>query len=121
VTDKTSDDPGAPGPQRQSKLSCSFCGKSQDEVRKLIAGPQVYICDECVETCNDVLEKDFEPPAAVADQAPGQPATFNLSVACALCHLPTPTGEVLPIAERGFLCMVCLEAVRAAAEESEGK
>ena len=34
-------------------LSCSFCGKSQREVRKLIAGPTVYICDECIKLCND--------------------------------------------------------------------
>ena len=36
-------------------LHCSFCGKSQDEVRKLIAGPDVYICDECVDLCNDII------------------------------------------------------------------
>ena len=40
-------------------LDCSFCGKSQDEVRKLIAGPSVYICDECVELCNDILREEF--------------------------------------------------------------
>ena len=36
-------------------LYCSFCGKSQHEVRKLIAGPSVFICDECVELCNDII------------------------------------------------------------------
>ena len=36
-------------------LRCSFCGKSQDEVRKLIAGPTVYICDECIDLCNDII------------------------------------------------------------------
>ena len=36
-------------------LRCSFCGKSQDEVKKLIAGPTVYICDECIELCNDIM------------------------------------------------------------------
>ncbi len=41
-------------------LYCSFCGKSQDEVRKLIAGPSVYICDECVELCNDILREELE-------------------------------------------------------------
>jgi hypothetical protein len=35
--------------------ACSFCGKTQDEVRNLIAGPDVYICDECVELCNDII------------------------------------------------------------------
>jgi ATP-dependent Clp protease ATP-binding subunit ClpX len=41
-------------------VRCSFCGKSQKEVKKLIAGPSVYICDECVELCNDLLVEDFE-------------------------------------------------------------
>ncbi|MDT9186341.1 MAG: ATP-dependent protease ATP-binding subunit ClpX [Limnospira sp. PMC 894.15] len=42
-----------------SHLRCSFCGKSQEQVRKLIAGPGVYICDECVELCNEILEEEF--------------------------------------------------------------
>ncbi len=47
-------------------LYCSFCGKSQHEVRKLIAGPNVFICDECVELCNDIIREEMEenPPAS---------------------------------------------------------
>lgn len=41
-------------------LYCSFCGKSQNEVRKLIAGPSVFICDECVELCNDIIREEIE-------------------------------------------------------------
>ncbi|MBP2688070.1 MAG: ATP-dependent Clp protease ATP-binding subunit ClpX, partial [Deltaproteobacteria bacterium] len=41
-------------------LVCSFCGKAQNEVRKLIAGPTVYICDECVELCNDIISEEYE-------------------------------------------------------------
>jgi ATP-dependent Clp protease ATP-binding subunit ClpX len=41
-------------------LCCSFCGKSQKEVRKLIAGPSVYVCDECVELCNDIITEEYE-------------------------------------------------------------
>ncbi|MBI1909152.1 MAG: ATP-dependent Clp protease ATP-binding subunit ClpX [Deltaproteobacteria bacterium] len=41
-----------------SSLSCSFCGKSQKEVRKLIAGPTVYICDECIDLCNDIIAEE---------------------------------------------------------------
>jgi ATP-dependent Clp protease ATP-binding subunit ClpX len=40
---------------KQENLTCSFCGKSQEEVKKLIAGPAVYICDECIEVCNDII------------------------------------------------------------------
>src|SRR5258705_3854222 len=41
-------------------LRCSFCGKSQNDVRKLIAGPTVYICDECIELCNDIIAEEWE-------------------------------------------------------------
>ena len=47
-------------PQTGRNLSCSFCGKAQKEVRKLIAGPSVYICDECVELCNDIITEEYE-------------------------------------------------------------
>ncbi len=43
-----------------SLLRCSFCGKSRDEVKKLIAGPTVYICDECVDLCNDIIAEEWE-------------------------------------------------------------
>ena len=43
-----------------SKLTCSFCGKNQDDVRKLIAGPSVYICDECVDLCNDIIDEEVK-------------------------------------------------------------
>ncbi len=56
---------------RGGDLRCSFCGKSQDEVKKLIAGPTVYICDECVELCNDIIAEEYEREgAARATQIP---------------------------------------------------
>lgn len=42
-----------------SRLKCSFCGKTQDQVKKLIAGPEVYICDECIDLCNEILDEEF--------------------------------------------------------------
>ncbi len=47
-------------------LYCSFCGKSQHEVRKLIAGPSVFICDECVELCNDIIREELEEKSSAA-------------------------------------------------------
>ena len=41
------------------ELLCSFCGKSQDEVKKLIAGPSVYICDECIQLCNEIIAEEY--------------------------------------------------------------
>src|SRR3954447_21078930 len=48
------------GDERTGNLVCSFCGKSQDEVRKLIAGPTVYICDECIDLCNDIIAEECD-------------------------------------------------------------
>ena len=45
---------------KQENLTCSFCGKSQEEVKKLIAGPAVYICDECIELCNDIIAEEMK-------------------------------------------------------------
>ena len=55
-------------------LYCSFCGKSQHEVRKLIAGPSVFICDECVELCNDIIREELEEKAASARSDLPKPA-----------------------------------------------
>lgn len=43
----------------KGQLKCSFCGKNQDQVRKLVAGPGVYICDECIELCNEIIEEEY--------------------------------------------------------------
>lgn len=48
------------GSDKYNNLFCSFCGKSQEEVKKLIAGPSVYICDECIELCNDIIAEEYE-------------------------------------------------------------
>src|ERR1044071_4889466 len=45
-------------PEKEIVLSCSFCGKSNAEVAKLIAGPAVYICNECIDICNEIIEDD---------------------------------------------------------------
>ena len=63
-------------------LYCSFCGKSQHEVRKLIAGPSVFICDECVELCNDIIREELEEKAAGARS-----------------HLPKPT-EIIDVLDQ---------------------
>ncbi|WP_296103308.1 ATP-dependent Clp protease ATP-binding subunit ClpX [uncultured Corynebacterium sp.] len=56
-------------------LKCSFCGKSQKQVRKLIAGPGVYICDECIDLCNEIIEEEFDnSPAQRTDKALPKPS-----------------------------------------------
>lgn len=59
-----------------SHLKCSFCGKSQEQVRKLIAGPGVYICDECVDLCNEILDEElFDSSATVPQSVPRREQT----------------------------------------------
>lgn len=48
------------GKKEEGRLKCSFCGKSQEQVRKLIAGPGVYICDQCIELCSEIIEEELE-------------------------------------------------------------
>ena len=50
-------------------LKCNFCGKSQKQVRKLIAGPGVYICDECIGLCNEIIEEELSEAVAESDDA----------------------------------------------------
>src|SRR5882724_5387162 len=59
---------------------CSFCGKSQHEVRKLIAGPSVYVCDECVSLCNDIINEEAREDKSVAstDNLPRLPAPTEI-------------------------------------------
>ena len=45
---------------KEALLRCSFCGKTQEEVKKIIAGPTVYICDECIDLCNDIMEEEYQ-------------------------------------------------------------
>ena len=115
-------------------LRCSFCNKDQNDVRKLIAGPTVFICDECVQICVDIIQNDA--PAApgrgeTADAAeararaaaermnrdhaaqPGvDPEVPSWHVRCPLCEMVVPTDDAIPIAGRGILCRPCVRAIR---------
>ncbi len=62
-------------------LYCSFCGKSQHEVRKLIAGPSVFICDECIELCNDIIREESTPDKG------GKPAKSDLPTPREICKI----------------------------------
>ncbi|HEY9860806.1 MAG TPA: ATP-dependent protease ATP-binding subunit ClpX [Candidatus Obscuribacterales bacterium] len=78
-----------------SHLKCSFCGKSQEQVRKLIAGPGVYICDECVDLCNEILDEElFDSSAAAPQPSPRreQPAEKRRTRASSLSlnQIPRP-------------------------------
>ena len=81
-------------------LYCSFCGKSQHEVRKLIAGPSVYICDECVELCNDIIREELEEKAQTSRSSlpkPREILTLRQRLNEVLAH---HTGQSLDVIAR---------------------
>jgi len=51
----------------KKQLKCSFCGKTQEQVKRLVAGPGVYICDECIELCSEIIEEEFEEAKVESD------------------------------------------------------
>jgi hypothetical protein len=66
------------GSSGEKTLYCSFCGKSQHEVKKLIAGPSVFICDECIELCNDIIRDEVPAVAEVARHASDLPVPSEI-------------------------------------------
>ena len=72
-----SDDRHGRGDDSGKLLYCSFCGKSQHEVRKLIAGPSVFVCDECVELCNDIIREEMQENAPESARGLPKPHEIN--------------------------------------------
>ena len=96
-------------------------------MRKLIAGPSVYICDECVEVCADIVADDtrFTGIGKIEEAPTATPlpagAISGLAVRCSLCKMPLPVEDALPIPNRGALCPGCVGEVQAAAAERAGE
>ncbi len=76
----TDNDNGGRGDESGKLLYCSFCGKSQHEVRKLIAGPSVFVCDECVELCNDIIREEMEEKTSEGNARLPKPHELKLAL-----------------------------------------
>ena len=105
-----------PGANVSDILRCSFCNKTQDDVRQLIAGPVAFICDECVEVCVEVIansrieERDAgSAPDEKWSKMAGQLRTDH--AACSLCSKRQLPEQLLSISSRGWLCGDCSDAV----------
>ena len=104
----------------RAHLRCSFCNKSETEVCKLIAGPSVYICDECVQVCEDIIADDTRRSGAAegadnrSTQNAGERPIAPSEKWCALCHMPAPEEEGILIPNRGVLCRGCMGEIEAA-------
>jgi hypothetical protein len=92
----------------EHKLSCSFCGKSEAEVRKLIAGHSMHICDECVGACNEILTK--ENIDQVDDAA--KPSAATTEQLCGICMEPRDSDELIFLPHAAYMCAGCLEEIQ---------
>jgi hypothetical protein len=105
-------------------LRCSFCNKLQDDVPELISGPRVFICNECVAVCNDVLadNEQFEKlhGKKTRERTSDGPTPWPNMIRCALCHVAIRADEGIVITgNRGTLCADCVKAVEAAVPRRE--
>jgi hypothetical protein len=104
-------------------MRCSFCNKSQDEARKLIAGPAVFICDECVDVCRDIIADDTRLSGGEGAQLNAEPTRLSpapaggLAVPCALCGMTTPFDHLVLVRDRGALCPGCIGEIEATIAE----
>jgi hypothetical protein len=115
-------------------LRCSFCNKAQDNVRELIAGPSVFICDECVQVCNDIIADAARfsegrssagrldaiaevKEGAEPQQFPRVPVSAS-AVRCALCRMPAAIEDGILIPNRGVLCPGCIGEIEATVAET---
>jgi hypothetical protein len=100
-------------------VRCSFCNKSQRDVEKMVAGPTVNICSECVAICVDVLERNIRSglppePSPEAVKRGEELLSGNGAIRCALCSAIRPLDESVQVPRRGWLCRPCaLEAAKA--------
>jgi hypothetical protein len=112
---------GDSGISSDEKLYCSFCKKSQEQIRKLIAGPNVFICDECVDVCVDIVS---DPSASAPRSAQGlNEASVGtsplLTARCSLCRTLAVVEELVALVGRGAICKACVWAVRHATDPEE--
>ena len=93
-------------------LTCSFCGKNQNEVRKLIADPTVHNCDECVDLCNDIISEEVESDASVGAKSEGDAKQSRKDGLCGICMEPRETDELIFLPHAAYMCAGCLEDIQ---------
>src|SRR5437773_263644 len=101
---------GEPRPE----IRCSFCGKNQDEVRKIIAGPTVYICDECIDLCNDIIEEEVDQQGTERNSSQASPAeSSNTSgeVVCYGCAELRHPSELIFTVHDATMCVQCRDRI----------
>ena len=97
-------------------LSCAFCGKNQNEVRKLIAGQSVHICNECVQVCDEILTKENVDEAEKDLKAATSSTEERL---CGVCMEARETDELIFLPHAAYMCAGCLEELQAVRDKRE--
>jgi len=91
--------PETPGEQRPD-IRCSFCAKNQDQVRKIIAGPAVYICDECIDLCNDIIYEEVDREQDQQKEAQ-----------CTCCAKEYKTADLSRFPDEALFCEACMDGL----------
>ena len=105
--------------KRSGPIACSWCGKAQNEVRKLIAGPTVYICDECIELCNDIITEECGHDEGDKGEEKLNPDNGR---ECALCRKLRRLDEVVYVPSLNqYFCANCVEAHVVAKENDKNQ
>jgi hypothetical protein len=99
--------------------SCSFCGKNQSEVRKLVAGPSVHICDECVELCKNIVAEDAD--VSDSGKAKAAKAKSKTNRLCGICMEPRETDELIFLPHAAYMCAGCLEELQTVRDKHDAK
>ena len=99
--------------------ACSFCGKSQNEVRKLVAGPSVHICDECIELCKNILADELD--AGEGRKNPSPKATIHDNRLCGICMEERESDELIFLPHAAYMCAGCLEDIQAVRDKTAEK
>src|SRR3989338_8551314 len=101
--------PDKKGSSSDKILYCSFCGKSQHEVKKLIAGPSVFICDECIELCNDIIRDEVAADVELAKSnilligPTGSGKTLLAQTLARLLNVPFVIADATTLTEAGYV------------------
>jgi hypothetical protein len=98
---------------------CSFCGKNQSEVCKLVAGPAVYICDECIELCKNILAEEL----ADGEQSKSKSARADAKKngLCGICMEERESDELIFLPHAAYMCAGCLEDIQAVRDKQAEK
>ena len=93
--------------------TCSFCGKGQSEVRKLVAGPSVHICDECIDLCKNILVEE-------SDVGAKRTITTKEHRLCGVCMEERESDELIFLPHAAYMCAACLEDIQAVRDKQSG-